>query len=109
MSDTTTTDLRAWVTDQVGKYAAAYPSYQRYAEALGVVLRRAADTLAPLAIVQTRPKSIASFAEKAVRKQATRPDPVNQFTDLCGGRLIGRTRSEVDALGRFVVDHFSVD
>src|SRR5450759_1093332 len=109
MTDAATSDLRAWVADQVGKYAAAYPSYQRYAEVLGVVLRRAADRLAPLAIVQTRPKSIASFAEKAVRKLATRPNPVTQFTDLCGGRIIGRTRSEVDALSRFVVDHFTID
>ena len=31
------------------------------------------------------------------------------FTDLCGPRIIGRTRSEVDALGRFVVDHFTID
>ncbi len=73
------------------------------------MLRRAADRIAPLAIVQARPKSIASFAEKALRKRATRPDPVHMFTDLCGARIIGRTRSEVDALGRFVVDHFDID
>jgi ppGpp synthetase/RelA/SpoT-type nucleotidyltranferase len=109
MTDEARNDLRAWVANQVGAYAAAYPSYQRYADVLGVVLRRAADRLAPLAIVQTRPKSIASFAEKAVRKKATRLDPVNQFTDLCGGRIIGRTRSEVDVLSRFVVDHFAID
>jgi ppGpp synthetase/RelA/SpoT-type nucleotidyltranferase len=109
MTDEATGDLRAWMADQVGRYAAAYPSYRRYAEVLGVVLRRAADSLAPLAIIQTRPKSIASFAEKAVRKRAKRPDPVSQFTDLCGGRIIGRTRSEVDALSRFVVDHFAID
>ena len=32
-----------------------------------------------------------------------------QFTDLCGARFIGRTRSEVDALRRFVVAHFAID
>jgi ppGpp synthetase/RelA/SpoT-type nucleotidyltranferase len=109
MTDEPTSDLRPWVADQVGMYAAAYPSYQRYAEVLFVVLRRAADSLAPLAIVQTRAKTISSFAEKVIRKRATRPDPVNQFTDLCGGRVIGRTRSEVDALSRYVVDHFAID
>ena len=109
MSVEATSDLRPWVAAQVGQYAAAYPSYERYAEVLFVILRRAADSLAPLAIVQTRAKTISSFAEKAIRKRATRPDPIHQFTDLCGGRVIGRTRSEVDALSRYVVDHFAID
>ena len=109
MTDEPTGDLRTWLADQVRQYVAAYPSYQRYAEVLNVILRRAADDLAPLAIVQTRPKSVASFAEKAVRKRTTRPDPVHQFTDLCGGRIIGRTRSEVDALSRFAKAHFAID
>ncbi len=109
MSDTTATDLRVWVTDQVERYADAYPRYRQYAEVLNLVLRRAADRLAPLSIVQARAKSIPSFAEKAIRKRASRPDPVTMFTDLCGARIIGRTRSEVEALGRFVVDHFAVD
>ena len=34
------------------------------------------------------------------------PTRCHMFTDLCGARIIGRTRSEVDALGRFVVEHF---
>ncbi len=109
MSGETRDGLHAWAADQIERYAAAHECYRRYAEVLALVLRRAADRIAPLAIVQTRPKSIASFAEKALRKRATRPDPIHMFTDLCGARIIGRTRSEVDALGRFVVDHFDVD
>lgn len=109
MTNEATSDLRAWLSAQVDCYAEAYPSYQRLSEVLGSALRGAAERIAPLAIVQTRPKSVASFAEKALRKRATRPDPCHMFTDLCGARVIGRTRSEVDALGRFVVDHFAID
>lgn len=109
MTDTVTNDPRAWLSSQVDVYAADYPRYQRLSDVLGSVLRDAADRIAPLAIVQTRPKSLASFAEKALRKRATRPDPCRMFTDLCGARIIGRTRSEVDALGRFVVEHFAID
>jgi ppGpp synthetase/RelA/SpoT-type nucleotidyltranferase len=109
MTDEATSELRDWLAVQVACYAEAYPRYERYAEVLGAVLRGAAERIAPLAIVQSRPKSIASFAEKALRKRATRRDPCHMFTDLCGARIIGRTRSEVDALVRFVVDHFTID
>jgi ppGpp synthetase/RelA/SpoT-type nucleotidyltranferase len=102
-------DLRAWLSDQVRGYAEAHQSYEHLSDVLGSVLRGAAERIAPLAIVQTRPKSVASFAEKALRKRSTRSDPVHMFTDLCGARIIGRTRSEVDAIGRFIVDHFAVD
>ena len=102
-------DLRAWGAAQIEAYAALQPAYRRYAVVLEAILRAAADQIAPLAIVQVRAKSIRSFAEKSLRKRASRPDPVHMFTDLCGARLIGRTRSEVDALCRFVVDHFEID
>jgi ppGpp synthetase/RelA/SpoT-type nucleotidyltranferase len=102
-------ELRDWVAEQVGQFAAVAPRYQRYAEVLEQVLRRAADEVAPTALVQARCKSVSSFAEKCLRKRAAHPDPAHQFTDLCGGRVIARTRSEVDALCRFVVAHFDID
>lgn len=101
--------LRGWVAEQVDQYVALIPTYRVFAEVLDRVLRRAAADLAPLTIVQTRSKSVSSFAEKCLRKRAKRPDPVHQFTDLCGARLIARTRSEVEALCGFVVAHFDVD
>jgi ppGpp synthetase/RelA/SpoT-type nucleotidyltranferase len=100
---------RAWLADQVGQYAAVAPRYQRYAQVLEQVLLRAAGQMAPQAIVQARPKSVVSFAEKCLRKRAGHPDPVHQFTDLCGARLIARTRSEVDELCRFIEGSFDID
>jgi ppGpp synthetase/RelA/SpoT-type nucleotidyltranferase len=103
------TDERAWLEDQVVRYKALKPSYERYAGFLSEVLRKAAGRTAPFAIVQARAKGIASFAEKALRKKATRSDPATMFTDLCGARMIARTRTEVDALCRFVEANFEID
>jgi len=102
-------DDRAWLADQVERYLAVLPRYARYAEVLDAVLRRATADLAPLAIVQARHKAVASFAEKCLRKRVKRPDPVAQFTDLAGARVIARTRSEVDAVCRYLEDHFEID
>jgi ppGpp synthetase/RelA/SpoT-type nucleotidyltranferase len=109
MPATQTTETRAWLADQVAQYQVAHPHYKELARLLEQALRRAIVQLAPLAIVQTRPKSIASFAEKALRKRDQHDDPVHQFTDLCGARVIARTRSEVGAICEFVKESFDID
>jgi ppGpp synthetase/RelA/SpoT-type nucleotidyltranferase len=109
MPVTQTTDSRAWLAGQVGQYKAVHPHYQAFARLLEQVLKKAVGQLAPLAIVQTRPKAIASFAEKALRKRAQHDDPINQLTDLCGARVIARTRSEVGAICEFIKQNFDID
>jgi ppGpp synthetase/RelA/SpoT-type nucleotidyltranferase len=109
-TDASREEVRKWLAGQVEQYKKKqHPRYVRYAEVLGQVLRLAGKDLAPLAIVQTREKAIASFAEKALRKMHKYSDPVNQLTDLCGARVITRTRSEVDAFCEYIKDHFEVD
>ncbi len=108
-SDVSAEQLREWVDDQVTKYAPLQPRYEEYAEVLHEILRATAAELAPLAIVQTRAKSISSFAGKILRKRSESLDPVHQFTDLCGGRIIGRTRAEVEALARDIEARFEID
>ena len=99
-----------WSCDQIEQYRELHPRYQQYAKTLRDVLEQAARQLAPLAIVQTRPKAIASFAEKIQRKwPRDRNDPVNQFTDLCGGRVITFTQPEVKAVCDFILQHFEID
>src|SRR5262249_50101948 len=104
-----TAGLSEWVAGQVKEYARLMPRYQRLAEVLELALRHAADQVAPSAIVQVRAKSVSSFAEKCVRKRTARLEPVRDFTDLCGGRVIAATRSQVAALGRLIVERFEVD
>jgi len=103
-------EVREWLAGQVEEYKRKkWPRHVRYAEVLGQVLRLAGKSLAPLAIVQTREKAIASFAEKALRKMHKYSDPVDQLTDLCGARVITRTRSEVDAYCEYIKSHFEID
>ncbi len=101
--------VRHWLAEQVAEYEKQRPHYETYAKKLKDILRLAAAELSPLAIIQTREKSIASFAEKAVRKKDKYADPVYQLTDLCGGRVIAHTRSEVDAFCDFLKHNFDID
>ena len=98
-----------WLKDQIKEYAGVFPRYQRYSQILQKVLEKAVKIYAPLTIVQTRPKAISSFGEKALRKKFKYNYPVNQITDLCGGRVLTHTRAEVDALSEFIKKHFDID
>jgi ppGpp synthetase/RelA/SpoT-type nucleotidyltranferase len=98
-----------WLGGQVEAFRRARPRYERFARVLSEVLAGGAKPYAPLAIVETRAKSISSFAEKALRKQAKYADPVHQFTDLAGGRVICRTLGEVEAVSRWVERAFLID
>lgn len=80
---------RAWHLDQVERFKAHEMSnYEIYAKVLERVLQKVVDTLGIMALVQTRPKSLASFVEKCLRKYDKYKDPISQLTDLCGGRVV---------------------
>ncbi len=98
-----------WAREQMKKYMEIFPRYEAYAWVLQKVLEKAAKKYAPLAIVQTRPKLIASFGEKSQRKKAKYRDSVNRMTDLCGGRVITHTRTEVEAICEFIERYFDID
>jgi ppGpp synthetase/RelA/SpoT-type nucleotidyltranferase len=98
-----------WSCDQIEQYRQLQPRYRQYATTLREVLDQAVRRLAPFAIVQTRPKAVASFAEKIQRKWPRLHDPVHQFTDLCGGRVITFTQPEVKAVCAFILEHFEID
>jgi ppGpp synthetase/RelA/SpoT-type nucleotidyltranferase len=93
---------------QIAAYEVERPRYQTYADALKRVLKAACRTHLGEAIVTARAKDVSSFAEKCVRKADKYPDPVHQFTDLCGGRVIVQTLSQVEDVRRFVERNFIV-
>jgi mutator protein MutT len=99
---------RYWHQKQVEAYRVEFPHYQTYAKALERVLKNACALSIPEAVVQARPKSVSSFAEKCVRKLAKYPDPVRQLTDLCGGRVIAQTLEQVEAVKLFVERNFEI-
>ncbi len=102
---------KQWSSQQIETYGKVYPRYAHMAQVLQQVLEKAARQYAPLAILQTRPKAIPSFAEKAIRKMKVGRynDPLVRMTDLCGGRVITQTLAEVRAFSDFIAKHFIID
>ncbi|MFH1135511.1 MAG: RyR domain-containing protein [Pseudomonadota bacterium] len=98
-----------WHDKQIELYTKEQKNYETYADVLEEILQRACRAYAPAAMVQVRSKTISSFAEKAVRKFQKYDDPVHQFTDLCGARVITQTQMEVDLISRFIRDSFVID
>ncbi len=109
MAQTAATIDLEWSREQIEKYRQMYPRYELFAAVLKQILDLAAKQLAPLAIVQSRPKAIDSFAEKIQRKRGKYRDPANQITDLCGGRVITNTSDEARAFCEFIERHFIID
>jgi len=94
---------------QINAYEAELADYELYAKALKRVLEKACAASLPEAFVQARHKSIASFAEKCVRKQDKYRDPVNNMTDLCGARVIVQTLEHVKAVRLFIEANFKIE
>ena len=91
---------------QMEAFAGELPHYQAYADALKRVLRLACKESIPDVIVQTRAKTMSSFMEKSIRKFKKYPNPVKEFTDLCGGRVIVQTLEQVKAVKLFIEQNF---
>jgi ppGpp synthetase/RelA/SpoT-type nucleotidyltranferase len=94
--------------DQIDKYTGVFSCYENYANVLNRVLEKACKTSFPDAFVQSRPKSISSFAEKAARRYDKYPNAVNQMTDLCGARVIVQTIEQVEAVKQFIEANFQI-
>ena len=93
---------------QIEEYARRRPDYEVYADTLKHILEQACLTSFPEALVQARAKTVSSFAEKAARKYEKYPDPINQFTDLCGARVIVQTTEQVRAVQLFIEAKFII-
>ena len=100
-----------WPQHQIEAYRLVYPRYKLMAQVLQQVLEKGCKQISPLAILQTRPKAIPSFGEKAIRKmKAGRyKDPLKRMTDLCGGRVITQTLAEVHEVCEFILNNFIID
>ena len=100
---------KEWLGNQIAEYKAQQHAYETYAHVLRHLLQGACMVDAPFSIVQAREKALASFAEKCLRKMQKYPDPVHQFTDLAGGRIITCTQAEADRMGQIIRKNFVID
>ncbi len=102
-------DLVTLLDTCVPAFARLRPRFDELGRVLVQQLRELASVPSPTAIVTTRTKSVSGFVEKVVRKYPKYQDPLREITDLCGVRVIARTRTEVDAIADLVEQHFDVD
>lgn len=93
---------------QIDRYAKVRSRYKIYAATLRRVFEEACAVANPAAFVQARAKAISSFAEKCARKYEQYPNPVEQFTDLCGARIIVQTLEQVEAAKQFIRANFKI-
>jgi ppGpp synthetase/RelA/SpoT-type nucleotidyltranferase len=96
-----------WYEFYVQKCAAMKKDYELFCSLISVILCQATDLYAPFAIVQTRPKSVSSFAEKILRKGYI--NPIIQTTDLAGARVITETQRQVGQVCEFIKRNFIID
>ncbi|MFZ5353314.1 MAG: RyR domain-containing protein [Bacillota bacterium] len=94
-------------TGHIREYKSIIDIYQRYGEALKLILNVASNNYAPLAIIQAREKSLSSFIEKLDKKNYEKP--FEEMTDLCGARIITQTSSQVQDVCRFIESYFDID
>jgi len=98
------------LNEKVNAYGGEVKSYYAYADLLKNAFERACCRLAIEAVVQSRAKSLPSFAEKVVRKQAKfLADPSYHFTDLCGTRIITQTTTDKTLLCDYLRLRFTID
>lgn len=95
-------------SQQIDAYQARFAHYETYARALKRVLETACRVAIPEASIQSRAKTLSSFAEKCARKFDRYPDAVNQLTDLCGARVIVQTLEQVTAVREFIEKNFEI-
>ncbi|MBK6966889.1 MAG: RelA/SpoT domain-containing protein [Bacteroidales bacterium] len=102
------TTLKSDLSHQIRAYEKVFKSYQEFSSMLETYFKNACQNAVPQAIVQTRTKTLSSFAEKAIRKADTYPDPINQFGDLCGARIIVHTLEQVRWVNEFIEKNFEI-
>jgi len=102
-------DTASFLDKQVEAYKAIRDIYQVFARVLEMILSRAVKNMGISAIVEARAKEIPSFAEKCIRKLHEYPDPVNQFPDLCGARVITAFKNDIKPVCEFIRKHFEID
>ncbi len=98
-----------FLAEKTHEYAGEYEGYAAYADFLRKVFETVRSRIAPLAIVEARPKAKASYAEKVVRKLNKFRDPRYHITDKCGARVITLTIQEKKLFCDYIKLNFIID
>ena len=96
---------------EINIYKECRKDFVKYAELLELILKKIAKNLSPESIVQTRAKTVTSYAEKIQRPGKVEKyglNPVEDLTDLCGGRIILPTLDDVKKCCHLIEENFKI-
>ncbi|MFX1593959.1 MAG: hypothetical protein ACFFCL_14805, partial [Promethearchaeota archaeon] len=96
---------------EINIYKECRGDFVKYAEILNLILKKIAENISPESIVQTRAKTVTSYAEKIQRPGKVEkygPNPVEDLTDLCGGRIILPTLDDVKKCCEIIEENFKI-
>ena len=98
-----------WLDDQIKQFIKLGNRLKKFEQVLNIILKKAIKKSAPQSMLQTRVKSLSSFAEKAMRKRHKYRNSVKKMTDLLGGRIIVVTLSQLETISDYINNHFEID
>ncbi len=96
---------------EINIYKDCRKNFVKYAELLKSILIDISKNISPESIVQTRAKTVTSYAEKIQRPGKADKygkNPVEDLTDLCGGRIILPTLDDVKKCCKLIEDNFII-
>jgi len=99
------------IVREINIYKVCRKDFVKYAELLKTILFELAKNISPESIVQTRAKTVTSYAEKIQRPGKADKygkNPVEDLTDLCGGRVILPTLDDVKKYCKLVEENFII-
>jgi len=96
---------KIFIKDQLNLYKVRHSEFVKFNNILEEILNRIGKQITTKCIIQTRVKSLISFAEKIVRM----PLSITEMTDICGARLILPTLDDVKRVSILIKDNFIVD
>ena len=96
------------VDDLVMEFSTKILAYEAFARAIEKEFKKIAPSIAPLAFINTRVKTIPSLAEKIIRKDCKYKN-LEAITDLVGGRVIVDLQTELHKYCQFIENNFVID
>ena len=98
-----------FVREQVAVYKDLRPCFEALRAVIVATLRKGDKNVSEMGIIDGRVKAVASFAEKCLRKRHKYRQPAWQLTDLCGVRVIVKSKDQIEPVCRFIQEHFDTE
>ncbi len=96
------------IKEQLDLYKERHSQFIEFNQILTTILHIIGKQITTEYIIQSRVKSLTSFAEKILR-QPHYKDPITEMTDICGLRLILPTTDDVKRVSMLIKDNFIID